>query len=82
MDERISCSSQEVKFQEKYILTIKEASMYFNIGIKKIRRMAESNEGAYALFLCNRNLIIRHRFEKYLDGLAQMAAVQNHRNDE
>ena len=32
--------------------------------------MAESNDGMYALFMCNRYLIIRHKFEEYLDGLA------------
>lgn len=35
---------------EKYMLTIKEASEYFNIGIKKMRRMAEENTGFYAVF--------------------------------
>ena len=28
---------------EKYMLTIREASIYFNIGVKKIRRLAEDN---------------------------------------
>ena len=28
---------------EKYTLTIKEAAAYFNIGIKKMRRLAEEN---------------------------------------
>ena len=59
-----------LKLQDKYLLTIKEAGAYFNNGTKKIRRMAESNEGMYALFMCNRYLIIRHKFEEYLDGLA------------
>lgn len=61
---------QGLKLQDKYLLTIKEAGIYFNIGTKKIRRMAESNDGMYALFMCNRYLIIRHKFEEYLDGLA------------
>ena len=33
----------EVPINEKYTLTIKEASQYFNIGIKKMRRLAEEN---------------------------------------
>ena len=61
---------QGLKLQDKYLLTIKEAGAYFNNGTKKIRRMAESNEGMYALFMCNRYLIIRHKFEEYLYGLA------------
>ena len=32
---------------EKYMLTIREASIYFNIGVKKIRRLAEDNLGVF-----------------------------------
>ena len=34
-----------VPVKEKYALTIKEAAAYFNIGIKKMRRIAEDNLG-------------------------------------
>ena len=51
---------------EKYLLTIREAAVYFNIGIKKMRRMAELNEGGFALFNGNRWLICRPKFEEYL----------------
>lgn len=54
---------------EKYMLTIKEASEYFNIGIKNMRRMAEENTGFYAVFLGNRYLIVRKKFEEYMDAL-------------
>ena len=52
---------------EKYALTIREASVYFNIGIKKLRRIAEDNLGRFAVLSGNRLLIIRTKFEKYLD---------------
>ena len=39
---------------EKYMLTIKEAAEYFNIGIKKMRRLAEDNEGEFAIYMGNR----------------------------
>ena len=48
---------------EKYMLTIREASIYFNIGVKKIRRLAEDNLGVYS---GNRYLIIRPKFEEHL----------------
>lgn len=41
------CSSQ------KYMPSIREASAYFNIGVKKMRRMAEDNEGEFSLFMGN-----------------------------
>ena len=49
---------------EKYTLTIKEAAAYFNIGLKKMRRLAEDNIGNFAVYSGNRYLIIRKKFEK------------------
>lgn len=54
---------------EKYMLTIKEAAEYFNIGIKKMRRLAEDNEGEFAIYMGNRYLVIRERFENYIVNL-------------
>lgn len=34
----------------KYTLTIREAAAYFNIGIKKMRRLAEENTGKIFCF--------------------------------
>lgn len=59
-----------IPLSEKYMLTVKEASEYFNIGIKNMRRMAEENTGAYAIFLGNRYLIVRKKFEEYMDLLS------------
>ncbi len=50
----------------KYALTIKEAAFYFNIGEKKIRRLAEDNTDSFAFLCGNRYLIIRSRFEEFL----------------
>ena len=54
---------------DKYMLTIKEASVYFGIGIKQLRRMAENNDGSYSLKFGNRFMICRPRFEMYLNDL-------------
>ena len=51
---------------EKYMLTIKEAAAYFNIGVKKMRRIAEDNLGSIAVYCGNRYLIIRPRFEEFI----------------
>ncbi len=59
----------EIPISEKYMLTVREASEYFNIGIKNMRRMAEENTGFYAVFLGNRYLIVRKKFEEYMDSL-------------
>jgi len=56
-----------VPVQEKYMLTIKEASEYFSIGVKKMRRLAEDNLGRFAVYSGNRYLIIRTKFEKFIE---------------
>lgn len=57
---------------EKYTLTIKEAAAYFNIGIKKMRRLAEENTSRFAVFSGNKYLIIRPKFEKFLDNSSEV----------
>lgn len=66
---RTDYGGTEIPISEKYMLTIKEASAYFNIGIKKMRRLAEDNTDAFAIFVGNRYLIIRMRFEDYINSL-------------
>lgn len=62
-----------IPISEKYMLSVKEASVYFNIGIKKMRRLAEENTGCFAIIMGNRYLIIRTRFEEYIDTLMNHA---------
>ncbi len=57
-----------ISVNEKYLLTVKEAAEYFNIGIKKMRRLAEDNIGRFAVYSGNRYLIIRPKFEQFLNN--------------
>ena len=59
----------EISVSEKYMLTINEAAAYFSIGVKKLRRMAEDNEGRFAITMGSRYLIVREKFEEYIDSL-------------
>lgn len=45
---------------------VKEAAFYFNIGTKKMRRIAEDNLGNVAVFCGNRFLIVRPKFEEFI----------------
>ena len=56
-----------VPMSEKYMLSIKEAAVYFNIGVKKMRRLAEENLGRFSVLSGNRYLINRTKFEQFLD---------------
>ena len=67
--QEVNRSAELIPVQEKYALTIREASEYFSIGIKKMRRLAEDNLGRFAIYSGNRYLIIRTKFEKYIDSL-------------
>lgn len=58
--------NKKIPASEKYTLTVKEAAAYFSIGIKKMRRLAEDNLGDFAVYSGNRYLIIRSKFEEYL----------------
>ena len=56
----------EIPYNERFTLSIKEAASYFHIGIKKMRLLAENNLGVFAVISGNRYLIIRTKFEEYL----------------
>ena len=64
---------------KKYLLTIKEAGDYFNIGEKKMRRLAEDNIGGFSIYNGNRHLVIRRKFEEYI---LEMAAKEVDTSDE
>ena len=59
-------SQVKLPVSEKFGLSIKEASEYFGIGIKKMRQLAEKNPEEFAVFSGNRFIIIRPKFEEYL----------------
>lgn len=56
-----------VPVSEKYNLTINEAAAYFNIGVKRLRRVLAENPGKYTISCGSKQLIIKHKFEKFID---------------
>ena len=63
-------SYSDVPIWEKYTLTIEEASKYFRIGEKKLRKLVEENSDANWLIMNgNRVQIKRRQFEKVIDSL-------------
>lgn len=45
-------------YAERYTLTVKEAGLYFNIGIKKMRKLAKDNLGIFSVLSGNRLSLI------------------------
>ena len=67
-------SAEEViAYLEKYTLTIEEASKYFRIGEKKLRKLAEENiDAGWVIVNGNRIQIKRKQFEKIIDTLDEI----------
>ena len=61
-------NNTDVPIWEKYTLTIEEASKYFRIGEKKLRKLAEENlDAGWVIVNGNRVQIKRKQFEKIID---------------
>ena len=56
----------KIPFNERYTLTLNEASQYFHIGYTRLRLLAECNIGVFAIRCGNRYLIVLPKFEEYL----------------
>ncbi|AXU86766.1 TPA: excisionase [Clostridioides difficile] len=66
-------NNTDVPIWEKYTLTIEEASKYFRIGEKKLRRIAEDNlASGWVIMNGNRLQIKRKQFEKIVDTLDEI----------
>ena len=57
---------QNIPVKDKFLLSITEASEYFNIGTKNMRRIAENHLDSFSIFQGNRYLIIRSKCEEYI----------------
>lgn len=66
-------NNTDVPIWEKYTLTIEEASKYFRIGEKKLRKLAEKNiDAGWVIVNGNRIQIKRKKFEKIIDTLDEI----------
>ena len=54
-------NTNDIPIWQKYTLSIEEASRYFRIGEKKLRRLAEENPDANSLIMNGNLLQIKRR---------------------
>lgn len=60
----------QIPMNEKFTLSIKEASQYFGLGEKKLRQIVNSNPQAkFVLWNGNRMQIKRSEFENFLNEI-------------
>lgn len=57
---------KDVAIADKALLTLEEASKYFNIGINKLRIMTNEENCPYVVWNGSKRLIKRKPFEEYL----------------
>ena len=55
-----------VAISQKLNLTIKEASIYSNIGINKIDSMLRAPNCSFVLYVGNKKLVKRKEFEEFI----------------
>ncbi|NDO48488.1 helix-turn-helix domain-containing protein [Lachnospiraceae bacterium MD335] len=63
----LSNTIKEVPIWEKSNLTIEETAAYTGIGINKIREMSNSDNCPFVLWVGNKRLIKRKKFDEYIE---------------
>ena len=58
--------NNNVPINQKLTLTIKEASIYSNIGINKMDSMLRTPNCPFVLFVGNKKLVKRKEFEEFI----------------
>lgn len=58
---------ERVPISEKFILTIKEAAAYTNIGINKIDSLLKQPNCPFVLYVGTKKLVKRKEFETFLE---------------
>ncbi len=61
-----------VEIKDKLNLTIQEAAEYSNIGVNKIRSMADEPSCPFVLYIGKRKVIKRKEFERYLEKAVEV----------
>lgn len=59
---------KEVPIWEKSNLTVEEAAAYSGIGINKIKEISNGENCPFVLWIGNKRLIKRKRFDAYIDN--------------
>ncbi len=57
----------KVPIWEKLNLTMEEAAAYSNIGINKIREISNEDTCPFVLWVGNKRLIKRRKFDEYIE---------------
>lgn len=67
LESELDTKNINVEIKDKILLTLKEASVYSNIGINKIRELTNSDDCDFVLWVGNKRLIKREKFYEFLE---------------
>lgn len=59
---------KEIEIHNKVLLTIEEAAVYSNIGVKKLRSMTDKIDCPFVLWNGQKRLIKKQKFDEYLNN--------------
>ena len=62
----------DIPIPQKALLSIQEAAAYTNIGINRIDRMLREPNSKYVLFVGNKKLVKRKKFEEFLSDTLEV----------
>jgi excisionase family DNA binding protein len=57
---------ENIRINEKFLLTLKEAALYYNIGINRLRDITNQDGCDFVIWSGNKRLIKRKALEEYL----------------
>lgn len=57
----------EIPIWRKVSMSLEEASQYSHIGINKLRQLTEQEDCSFVLWVGNKRLIKREKFEQYIN---------------
>ena len=60
-------NTKEVPIWQKSNLTLEEAAAYSGIGVNKIREISNNEKCDFVLWVGNKRLIKRQKFDKYIE---------------
>jgi len=58
---------EKVPIWEKPYLTLTEAAELYNIGVNRLRELSNGNQCPFVIFVGNKRLIKRKRFDEFLE---------------
>ena len=68
-------------YKDKVLLSVREASEYFNLSEKTIRRLSDAPDCPFVLFVGSKRMIKRELFYKYIMEASRLPDVDSSKHE-